>query len=151
LWTAICPISGSGLSPARCQPFCLSSLCLLNVPVEISSLPLSPSLVHLQHPAPLLHVPFQFLVYYSVFLWGRGSVCPGGYAGLSKGWLWEYHMMLICSPVGLLGVSQAGLEMASGRWRPSFFLSVTWCGEALYGLEVQGVKVLIFLGAFFSC
>jgi hypothetical protein len=32
---------------------------------------------------------------------------------------------------------------------PSSFLSVTWYGEDLYGLEVQGVKVLILLGAFF--
>jgi hypothetical protein len=32
---------------------------------------------------------------------------------------------------------------------PSYFLSVTWHGEALYGLGVQGVKVLILLGAVF--
>jgi hypothetical protein len=32
---------------------------------------------------------------------------------------------------------------------PSCFLSVTWHGEALYGLGVQGVEVLILLGAFF--
>jgi hypothetical protein len=32
---------------------------------------------------------------------------------------------------------------------PSCFLSVTWWGEALYGLRVQGVEVLIPLGAFF--
>jgi hypothetical protein len=40
-------------------------------------------------------------------LQGRGSVCSGGYAGLSQGWLWE-------SIVSLLDVSQAGLEWASG-------------------------------------
>jgi hypothetical protein len=34
----------------------------------------------------------QFLFIY--LLWGRGLNCPGGYAGLSQGWLWEYHMML---------------------------------------------------------
>jgi hypothetical protein len=34
-------------------------------------------------------------------------------------------------------------------WEPSCFLSVTWCGEALYQLGVQGVKVLILLGALF--
>jgi hypothetical protein len=39
----------------------------------------------------------------------RGSVCPGGYAVLSHGWLGELCMMLICSPVGLLNISQAGL------------------------------------------
>jgi hypothetical protein len=38
-------------------------------------------------------------------------------------------MMLICSPVGLLDVCQAGLELVSGGARASCFLSVTWCGE----------------------
>jgi hypothetical protein len=114
LWTTICPISGSILSPAQCQPLCLSSLCLLKVHLEISSLLFPHSLVHSEHPPPLC-VPFQFLVYYSVFfVWGRGLVCPGGYAGLSQEWLWEYHMLLIYSPIGLLVVSQAGLEQASG-------------------------------------
>jgi hypothetical protein len=32
---------------------------------------------------------------------------------------------------------------------PSCFLSVMWCGEALYVLGVQGVEVLILLGALF--
>jgi hypothetical protein len=31
LWSAICPASGSGLSPTCCQPSCLSSFCLLIV------------------------------------------------------------------------------------------------------------------------
>jgi hypothetical protein len=35
-------------------------------------------------------------------------------------------------------------------WELSCFLSVTWHGEALYGLGVQGVEVFILLGAFFS-
>jgi hypothetical protein len=34
-------------------------------------------------------------------------------------------------------------------WKPSCFLSVTSCGEALYGLGVQGVDVLILLGSVF--
>jgi hypothetical protein len=33
----------------------------------------------------------------------------------------------------------------------SCFLSVTWCGEALYGLGVQGVRVLILHGGFIFC
>jgi hypothetical protein len=37
-WFAICPVSGSGLSPAHCHPFCLSSLYLLKVHAEINSL-----------------------------------------------------------------------------------------------------------------
>jgi hypothetical protein len=59
-------------------------------------------------------------------------------------------MPLICSPVGLLDVSHAGLVLASGGARASYFLNLTWCGEALYGLGVQRVKVWILLGAF-SC
>jgi hypothetical protein len=34
-------------------------------------------------------------------------------------------------------------------WEPSCFLSVTWCGEALYQLGVQGVKVWFFLVLYF--
>jgi hypothetical protein len=34
-------------------------------------------------------------------------------------------------------------------WEPFYFLSVTWRGEALYGLGFQGVEVLILLGVFF--
>jgi hypothetical protein len=68
LWTTTCPISGSSLSPTHCQPFCLSSLCLLKVHMEISSLLLPPSLVYLQQPShPLLCVSFQFLVYSVVY------------------------------------------------------------------------------------
>jgi hypothetical protein len=52
LWTATCPILGSDLSPASCWPFCLSSLCLLKVCLEIGFLPLPPYLVLLQHPSP---------------------------------------------------------------------------------------------------
>jgi hypothetical protein len=55
---------------------------------------------------------FSFVLF--VCLWSRESVCPGAYAGISQEWLWEYHMPLVCSPVGLLDVSQAGLEPASG-------------------------------------
>jgi hypothetical protein len=34
-------------------------------------------------------------------------------------------------------------------WEPCCFLSVMWHEEILYGLGVQGVKVLILLGALF--
>jgi hypothetical protein len=33
---------------------------------------------------------------------------------------------------------------------PSWFLSVTWCGEALCGEGVWGVRFLLLLGVFFS-
>jgi hypothetical protein len=52
-------------------------------------------------PATLLlcSVSFQFLIYsvfvfVFVFFQSRGSVFPGGYAGLSQEWLGEYHMTL---------------------------------------------------------
>jgi hypothetical protein len=62
LWTATCPISGSGLSLAHCQPFCLSSLCLLKVHAEISSLPAFSSV--LTATVPLCYV----LVFSSLFI-----------------------------------------------------------------------------------
>jgi hypothetical protein len=61
---------------------------LLKVCMEINFFPLSPSLVCLQYPTPLLHVLFQFLVYYSVFVFvfcGIGVRLSRGYAGLSQG------------------------------------------------------------------
>jgi hypothetical protein len=53
LWIATFPDSGSGLLPACCRPFCLSSLHLLKVHAKISSLPLPSSLVCFQqlHPS----------------------------------------------------------------------------------------------------
>jgi hypothetical protein len=52
-----------------------------------------------------------------------------------------------CSPVDLPNVSQASLELVA--WEPSCFLSVTFHVEGLYGLGIQGVKVLILFGALF--
>jgi hypothetical protein len=82
------------------------------------------------------------------FFAGRGGQSVQGLCWFIPGWVWEYHMLLICPPVGLLDVSQAGSEPAVQE--PSCFLSVTWHGEALYRLGVQGVKVLILLDFFFS-
>jgi hypothetical protein len=53
-----------------------------------------------------------------------------------------------CSPVGLLNISQAGLEPASGGPGALLFSSVMWHGD-FHRLVVQGVEVLIFLGALF--
>jgi hypothetical protein len=58
-----------------------------------------------------------FIIHFFCFLFfcrAGGSVCPGGYTGFSQGWLWEYHMLLICSLVSLRNISQAGLELVSG-------------------------------------
>jgi hypothetical protein len=40
-----------------------------------------------------------------------GVSLPGGYVGLSQGWLGEYCMMLGTHLFGLLNVSQGGLEL----------------------------------------
>jgi hypothetical protein len=85
LWTTICPISGSSLSPTHCWPFCLSSLCLLKVRAEINSCP-SPLLRCTQStPPPLLHVPFSSLfiiqAFYFYFFAGQG-------VSLSRGLCW---------------------------------------------------------------
>jgi hypothetical protein len=129
LWTATCPISGNSLSPACCWPVCLSSLCLLEVHTEISSLPLPPSPVHLQHTAPCgacsFSVPCLLFSYLFVcFLQGGRSVCPGDYAGLSQGWLWEYHMtlsahLLVCqiSPMPVSGDVRVLLFLCNMVWR----------------------------------
>jgi hypothetical protein len=137
LWTIICLISGSGLSPACCRPSCLSSLCLLKVPTEISSLLLPSSLVGLQHTAPSAACSFSILYYSGCFAGWGGLVCPGGYAGLTQGWLWEYHVMLICSPVGLLDISQAGLEPVSGGAGALLFSqsNVAWRGFVWAGVS----------------
>jgi hypothetical protein len=66
----------------------------------------------------------QFLFFF--FLWG--SVCAGGYAGLSQGWLGEYHVMLGAHLFGLLNISQAGLELAAGGGGspPVLSVKVAW-------------------------
>jgi hypothetical protein len=130
-----------GLPPGY---FC--RLCLLKVPVEISSLLLLISPECLEHPAPLLCVPFQFLVYYSVFIFLQGGgqsvqgamlVYPRGGCGGTACRLFAH--LLVC-------ISQAGLELASGDTEVLLLLDVTWYGEAL---GVQGVEALIPFGAFF--
>jgi hypothetical protein len=101
------------------------------------------------HPLYCMFVFNSLFIVQLVFFVGWVSVCPGSYAGLSQGWLWEYHMtlgahLLVCwmSPKQVWSLRLAVQE-------PSCFLSVMWHGEALYGLEVQGVEVLILLGASF--
>jgi hypothetical protein len=54
---------------------------------------------------------------------------------------------------GLLNVFQAGSEPVLVATAVAMvahnFLSVTWCREAFHGLRVQGVEVLILVGALF--
>jgi hypothetical protein len=58
-------------------------------------------------------------------------------------------MTLICSPVGLLDVSQAGLELASGGVGALLFSQCNMHGEDLYVLGAQCVKSLTLFGALF--
>jgi hypothetical protein len=77
--------------------------------------PCPPSPVCLQHPAPSAACFFSVLCLLFSFL--------GFFCGISlsrelcwfiQGWLCEYRVILICSPVGLPDVSQASLEPVSG-------------------------------------
>jgi hypothetical protein len=74
------------------------------------------------------------LVFFFSFFPGWGSVCPGGYADLAQGCLWEYRMPL-SSPGGVR------LPKQSGSWslavqEPSWFLRLTWSEGAMPGLKV---------------
>jgi hypothetical protein len=58
---------------------------------------------------------------------------------LSRGLCWFISGVAVgiqcdtwCSPVDLLNVSQAGLELVSGGRGALLFLSVMWCVEAFY-------------------
>jgi hypothetical protein len=71
---------------------------------------LLPRSLALRVPHPLCYMSFFVIVvvfsvwFFFSFLPGWGSVCPGGYADLAQGCLWEYHMPLT-SPGGLLLLS----------------------------------------------
>jgi hypothetical protein len=78
-------------------------------------------------PPSLLHVFFVVIVYYSVFFSffpGLGSVCPGGYADLAQGCLWENHVPL-SSPCGLRLPKRSGCWHLVTAREPSWFLRLT--------------------------
>jgi hypothetical protein len=87
---------------------------------EISSLLLPSALLCFQQLCPLCCVLvfsslfIQFVLLLLLCFLGGRSVCPGSYASLSQGWLGEYCVMLDAHLFGMLNVSQAGLEQASG-------------------------------------
>jgi hypothetical protein len=92
---------------------------------------------------------FSSLFIAQLFLWGAGSVCPGGSAGLSQGWLGEYCMtlgahLLVCWMSPKQDWSQ-GLVVQ----QPSCFLSVMWCEEAFYRLGIQVLKFWFSLLLYF--
>jgi hypothetical protein len=135
---AICPISSNGSSPAQCWPICLSSLCLLKVRMEISSVlfPLPPVL--LEHPAPSAACSFFscFFIIQVLFFVGQGVslskgavlVYPWGGCGNTMCHLFAH--LLVC-------VSQVGLELASGGMGALLFSqcnmawrSFVWAGSS---------------------
>jgi hypothetical protein len=148
LWTAICPISGSAYHPPLSALLPFQSLFTESSCGDHLLAP-SPSPMCSEHPTPSAAYPFQFLVYYSVFFSQVGVrlsrklfwFIPGVAVGIlhatylltcwsaSPKQVWSWHLV---------------------AWEPSCFLSVTWHGETLYGLGVQGVRILILLGGFFS-
>jgi hypothetical protein len=84
----------------------------------------------------LLVVFFVVIVYYSVFFSpGWGSVCPGGYADLSQGCLWEYHVLL-SSPCGQCLPKPSGCCCLVTALEPSWFLHLMWSGDGMHRLEV---------------
>jgi hypothetical protein len=73
-------------------------------------------------PPSLLCVFIVLIAYYSVSLFfrGWGSVCPGGYADLAQGCLWEYCVP-ISSPCGPHLPKSSGRGHLAARG-PSWFL-----------------------------
>jgi hypothetical protein len=69
------------------------------------------------------------------FFPGWGSVCPGGYADLAQGCLWEYHILL-SSPCGPHLSKPSWLWHLVAVWEPSWFLHLMWSGDAMHRLEV---------------
>jgi hypothetical protein len=88
-------------------------------------------------PLSLLHVFIVVIAYYSVSLFssGWGLVCPGEYADLAQGCLWEYHIPL-SSPCGVHLPKPPGHRCLVVAWGPSWFLCLTLSGDALHSLEV---------------
>jgi hypothetical protein len=122
LWTATCPISGSALSTTHCRPFCLSSLCLLKVHMEISFLLFPPLQCTFSNSTLQLCVSFQSLVYCLVF-WFFGFFCvregslAQGAMLVYPGVTWGIPRDAFAHLFGLPNVSQTGLELASGGSR----------------------------------
>jgi hypothetical protein len=82
------------------------AICLLIVHLEISFLFFPPSLVRFQctyrHP---FHCVLVFSSLFIVQVFFGGAIWPGGYAGLSQGWLVEYCMAVGTHLFGLMNVS----------------------------------------------
>jgi hypothetical protein len=84
----------------------------------------SPRLWHSVCPilfATCLYCSYCLLLSFSIFP-GCGSICPGGYAVLAQGCLWEYHVPL-SSPCLRLPKPSGRRRLVAQR--PSWFLHLT--------------------------
>jgi hypothetical protein len=141
---------GSGSSPLSCGVFLpppLLQAFLLLVAGRVPLLLLSPASLWgisppppsvLRAPCPLCYISFLLLlliIQFFSFFPGWGSICPGGYADLTQGCLWEYHVPL-SSPCGLCFPMRSGRWHLAAAWEPSWFLPLTWSGNVTHGLEV---------------
>jgi hypothetical protein len=93
-----------------------------------------------------LHVPFQFLVYYSFFFFREGFSLSRGLSQFIPG---VTVNTMCCLFAHLLVCVWQVWSWHLTAQEPSCFLSVKWHGETLYGLGIQGVRVLLLLGGFF--
>jgi hypothetical protein len=97
-------------------------------------LPLPP-LRHSRRPALFAKCLFCCCLLFSFsFFPGWGSVCPGGYA-LAQCFLWEYCVPL-SSPCVLHLSKWSGSWHLAAAQEPSWFLWLTWSGDAMHSLEV---------------
>jgi hypothetical protein len=99
---------------------------------------------------PLCCVLVFSSLFIQVFFFCRGVSLPRGLCWFIPGVAGEIPHVAWHSPVWSAKCLPGRLRAGIWWWQePSCFLSVTWCGEAFYGLGVHGVEVLILLGALF--
>jgi hypothetical protein len=96
-----------------------------------------PSLQHSGLPALFAMCLFccYCLLFSFSFFPGWGSVCPGGYADLAQGSLWEY-LVPLSSPCGPHLPKPSGRCHLAAAQEPSCFLYLMWSGDAMHGLEM---------------
>jgi hypothetical protein len=130
-----------------CRHSCLlQAACLFRVLWGIAP----PPLFGTQGALPSLLCVFLLLLFIQFFfsffpVWG--SVCPGGYGDLAQGCLWEYHLLL-SSPCGLRLPKPSGPWHLAAAREPSWFLHLTWSGDAMHRLGVWRIKVLPLFSGF---
>jgi hypothetical protein len=117
---------------------------------SVRDCPSTPSVLRV--PCSLCQVSFFFVVVvYSVFVLsffpGWRSVCPGVYADLVQGCLWEC-CLLLSLPGGLHLPKQSGSWCLSVQ-ETSWFLHLMWSGDAMCGLGVWSSQSFAYSPWFF--